>query len=115
MSISYMYVELMALSPTDDGKGSDKSHNESVANRFLTVFVTVQTSGAKLFSSHAGTPHDRPLPDTTPDLYEIQKAQEPLLELLKPVCIMSFFCNDCGSLALTYCSSSTRLLAPTTR
>ncbi|KAJ9621395.1 hypothetical protein H2204_011956 [Knufia peltigerae] len=44
----------------------------------------LHTSGAKLFSSHAGTPHDRPLPDTTPDLYEIQKAQEPLLELLKP-------------------------------
>lgn len=33
------------------------------------------TTGAKLFSSHAGAPTDRPLRDTDPNLYAMQKAQ----------------------------------------
>lgn len=33
----------------------------------------LHTSGAKVFSSHAGLPVDRPLYDTDPDLYDIQK------------------------------------------
>ncbi|KAF4839294.1 hypotheticall protein [Colletotrichum siamense] len=36
----------------------------------------LHTSGAKIFSSHAGAPTDRPLLDTDPDLYNIQKAQK---------------------------------------
>lgn len=35
----------------------------------------IKTSGAKLFSSHSASPTDRPLPDTDPDLYRIQKSQ----------------------------------------
>lgn len=35
----------------------------------------LHTSGAKLFSSHSGAPTDRPLLDSDPQLYEIQKAQ----------------------------------------
>lgn len=38
-----------------------------------------QTTGAKLFSSHAGAPTDRLLLDTEPDLYSIQKAQKAAL------------------------------------
>ena len=37
----------------------------------------LHTSGAKIFSSHAGAPIDRPLLDTEEDLYQIQKAQQP--------------------------------------
>lgn len=37
----------------------------------------LHTSGAKLFSSHAGHPTDRPLLDSEPGLYEIQKAAKP--------------------------------------
>lgn len=40
----------------------------------------LHTSGAKLFSSHAGAPTDRPLLDSDPKLYEVQKAQKPLLD-----------------------------------
>ncbi|KAK6217937.1 hypothetical protein LQW54_002992 [Pestalotiopsis sp. IQ-011] len=36
----------------------------------------LHTTGAKLFSSHAGAPTDYPLLDTDPKLYEIQKAQK---------------------------------------
>ncbi|KAI8623993.1 NAD(P)-binding protein [Xylariaceae sp. FL1651] len=36
----------------------------------------LHTTGAKLFSSHAGAPTDRPLLDTDPQLYEIQKRQK---------------------------------------
>ncbi|KAL1845250.1 hypothetical protein VTK73DRAFT_791 [Phialemonium thermophilum] len=36
----------------------------------------LHTTGAKLFSSHAGAPTDRPLLDTDPDLYDIQRAQK---------------------------------------
>ncbi|KAJ3955876.1 hypothetical protein N0V92_007590 [Colletotrichum tropicale] len=36
----------------------------------------LHTTGAKIFSSHAGAPTDRPLLDTDPDLYSIQKAQK---------------------------------------
>ncbi|KAK4941019.1 hypothetical protein LTR10_018939 [Elasticomyces elasticus] len=42
----------------------------------------LHTSGAKLFSNHAGTPHDKPFTDTVPDLYDMQKAQRPLLSPL---------------------------------
>ncbi|KAJ0106969.1 nad dependent epimerase dehydratase family protein [Diaporthe amygdali] len=35
----------------------------------------LHTTGAKLFSSHAGAPIDAPLLDTHPELYSIQKAQ----------------------------------------
>ncbi|KAK9771758.1 hypothetical protein SCAR479_11546 [Seiridium cardinale] len=40
------------------------------------------TTGAKVFSSHAGAPNDRPLLDTEPDLYEIQKSQKSHLPLM---------------------------------
>ncbi|KAI0177405.1 hypothetical protein BJ166DRAFT_22228 [Pestalotiopsis sp. NC0098] len=36
----------------------------------------LHTTGAKLFSSHAGAPTDHPLLDTDPKVYEIQKAQK---------------------------------------
>ncbi|KAI0425365.1 hypothetical protein F5Y09DRAFT_321911 [Xylaria sp. FL1042] len=36
----------------------------------------LHTSGAKLFSSHGGAPTDKPLLDSDPKLYEIQKAQK---------------------------------------
>ena len=43
-----------------------------------------QTSGAKLFSSHAGAPVDRPLLDTE-DLYQVQKAQKPIVAPMQSV------------------------------
>ncbi|KAI1761319.1 hypothetical protein GGR53DRAFT_506140 [Hypoxylon sp. FL1150] len=36
----------------------------------------LHTSGAKIFSSHAGAPIDRPLLDNDPQLYDIQKSQK---------------------------------------
>ncbi|KAH7330444.1 hypothetical protein BKA65DRAFT_59040 [Rhexocercosporidium sp. MPI-PUGE-AT-0058] len=36
----------------------------------------LHTTGAKIFSSLAGAPTDRPLLDTSPDLYDIQKKQK---------------------------------------
>ncbi|KAI1496377.1 hypothetical protein F5X99DRAFT_400608 [Biscogniauxia marginata] len=36
----------------------------------------LHTTGAKLFSSHAGAPTDRPLLDTDPELYHIQRSQK---------------------------------------
>ncbi|KAJ9151075.1 NAD(P)-binding protein [Coniochaeta hoffmannii] len=43
----------------------------------------LHTSGAKIFSSHAHAPTDKPLLDTRPDLYDIQKAQRPVLDFFK--------------------------------
>ncbi|KIW92777.1 uncharacterized protein Z519_06626 [Cladophialophora bantiana CBS 173.52] len=43
----------------------------------------LHTSGAKIFSSHAGAPTDRPLLDTEADLYEIQKAQKAPIPLMQ--------------------------------
>lgn len=40
----------------------------------------VFTTGAKMFSSHAGAPTDAPLLDTEPRLYDIQKSQKPKME-----------------------------------
>ncbi|KAJ6160453.1 hypothetical protein N7470_003849 [Penicillium chermesinum] len=37
----------------------------------------LHTSGAKIFSSHAGLPHDRPLHDDDPQLYDFQKSAKP--------------------------------------
>ncbi|KIW58473.1 hypothetical protein PV05_02985 [Exophiala xenobiotica] len=43
----------------------------------------LHTSGAKIFSSHAGAPTDRPLFDDEPGLYEIQKSQRSEIPLLQ--------------------------------
>ncbi|KAK7742428.1 hypothetical protein SLS62_010736 [Diatrype stigma] len=43
----------------------------------------LHTSGAKIFSIFAGAPTDRPLLDTDPHIYDIQKAQVPAIELMK--------------------------------
>ncbi|OHE91510.1 hypothetical protein CORC01_13206 [Colletotrichum orchidophilum] len=46
----------------------------------------LHTSGAKIFSSLADAPTDRPLLDTDPGLFDIQKAQNPSISLMrKPV------------------------------
>lgn len=45
-----------------------------------------QTSGAKIFSSHAGAPTDRLLFDDEEDLYEIQKNQVPKILPVQTVC-----------------------------
>ncbi|KAI4648051.1 hypothetical protein J4E93_004462 [Alternaria ventricosa] len=42
----------------------------------------VHTSGAKIFSEHAGMPIDRPLPDTDRDLYKLQKSSKAPHQLL---------------------------------
>ncbi|KAJ4422974.1 hypothetical protein N0V82_002368 [Gnomoniopsis sp. IMI 355080] len=42
----------------------------------------LHTSGAKIFSSHAGAPTEQPLLDTDPNLYSIQKAQKAPFDLL---------------------------------
>ncbi|KAF2748605.1 hypothetical protein M011DRAFT_331916 [Sporormia fimetaria CBS 119925] len=41
------------------------------------------TSGARMFSSHAGAPFDKPLLDTDPNLFEIQKSQQAHHESIK--------------------------------
>ncbi|KAJ4390968.1 hypothetical protein N0V93_004567 [Gnomoniopsis smithogilvyi] len=43
----------------------------------------LHTSGAKIFSSHAGAPTSQPLLDTDPTLYSIQKAQKAPFSLLQ--------------------------------
>ncbi|KAI1612623.1 hypothetical protein EDD37DRAFT_314338 [Exophiala viscosa] len=44
----------------------------------------LHTSGAKIFSSHAGAPTDQPLYDDDPNLYDVQKSQKPPVSLIKP-------------------------------
>ncbi|KAI1433857.1 hypothetical protein GGR50DRAFT_460534 [Xylaria sp. CBS 124048] len=43
----------------------------------------LHTTGAKIFSSHAGAPTDKPLLDSDPNLYEIQKAQKAPFHLMQ--------------------------------
>jgi len=43
----------------------------------------LHTSGAKIFSSHAGAPTDAPLLDTDPKLYDIQKSQKALYPIIQ--------------------------------
>ncbi|KAI1851516.1 hypothetical protein JX265_012402 [Neoarthrinium moseri] len=43
----------------------------------------LHTTGAKIFSSHADAPTDRPLLDTDPELYHIQKSQKPSNEFFQ--------------------------------
>ena len=45
----------------------------------------LHTSGAKIFSEHAGMPIDRPLPDTDADLYKLQKSSKAPHQLLTQV------------------------------
>ncbi|EXJ60867.1 hypothetical protein A1O7_05020 [Cladophialophora yegresii CBS 114405] len=43
----------------------------------------LHTSGAKIFSSHAGAPTEGPLFDDDPALYDVQKGQKPIIPLLQ--------------------------------
>lgn len=43
----------------------------------------LHTSGAKIFSSHAGAPTDKPLLDSDPELYETQKSQKAPFQLMQ--------------------------------
>ncbi|EMR67909.1 putative nad dependent epimerase dehydratase family protein [Eutypa lata UCREL1] len=43
----------------------------------------LHTSGAKIFSVFAGAPTDKPLLDTDPNLYDIQKSQVPAVDMMK--------------------------------
>jgi hypothetical protein len=45
----------------------------------------LHTSGAKMFSEHAGMPTDRSLPDTDPGLYNLQKSAKAPHQLLTQV------------------------------
>lgn len=47
--------------------------------------MILQTSGAKIFSVFAGAPTDKPLLDTDPNLYDIQKSQVPAVDMMKAV------------------------------
>lgn len=47
----------------------------------------LHTSGAKLFSEHAGAPTNAPLLDTDPKLYDIQKSQKAPFSFMKDVCL----------------------------
>ena len=58
------------------------------------MLIDGQTTGAKMFSSHTGAPTDRPLLDTDPNLYDIQKAQRGIAPILDQV--GSHFYGDIG-------------------
>lgn len=47
-----------------------------------------QTSGAKIFSSHAGFPADQVVTDKDAKLNEIQKSQEATLSFIQPVSLI---------------------------
>ena len=49
--------------------------------------VFLQTTGAKLFSDHAGAPTDRPSFDDEADLYDIQKTQRAPVTPAQPVSV----------------------------
>lgn len=49
----------------------------------------LHTSGAKLFSSHAGVPTDKALRDDDPQLYNIQKSAKPQIPVVQPVDIIN--------------------------
>lgn len=57
----------------------------------------IKTSGAKLFSSHAGAPTEKPLLDNDPNLYSIQKAQVAPLGVMQTVCIIHPGTHEVGS------------------
>lgn len=46
----------------------------------------LHTSGAKLFSNHAGLPTDRPIPDNDPELYGLQKSSIARYDPVQMVC-----------------------------
>lgn len=54
---------------------------DRATNRSTGVYLTIdnfqKTTGAKVFSGHAGAPTDRPLLDTDPELYSIQNSKSP--------------------------------------
>ncbi|KAH0840769.1 hypothetical protein AYO21_00581 [Fonsecaea monophora] len=79
ISIVFFLVDAM----TAQAQGYFISALAEVKGRTEVDVHFLHTSGAKIFSSHAGAPTDRPLLDTDPDLYEIQKAQKAPIPLIQ--------------------------------
>jgi nucleoside-diphosphate-sugar epimerase len=68
-----------------DGLAAVKAKLSAAAAQTPEATVQVHflhTSGAKIFSSHAGAPTDGPLFDDDPALHAVQKAQRPVVPLL---------------------------------
>jgi nucleoside-diphosphate-sugar epimerase len=49
----------------------------------------LHTSGAKIFSNHAGLPTDRPILDNNPELYGLQKTSVAKYSPVQMVCLMN--------------------------
>jgi nucleoside-diphosphate-sugar epimerase len=49
----------------------------------------LHTSGAKIFSEHAGLPTNQDIPDTSPELFDMQKTAKAPHDVMKLVCPVS--------------------------
>ncbi|ETI24277.1 hypothetical protein G647_03646 [Cladophialophora carrionii CBS 160.54] len=83
--ISVVFFLIDALTATTqahfiDALGEVKAKLSGTA---VTDVHFLHTSGAKIFSSHAGAPTEGPLFDDDPALYDVQKAQRPVVPLLQ--------------------------------
>jgi nucleoside-diphosphate-sugar epimerase len=65
-----------------DGLAAVKAKLSAAAQTPEATVHFLHTSGAKIFSSHAGAPTDGPLFDDDPALHAVQKAQRPVVPLL---------------------------------
>lgn len=79
----------------------------------LTSLSWAQTTGAKIFSGHAGAPTERPLYDTDADLYAVQKAQAAPLVPMQKVMLPCSVVPSYGRAPVYYCRSHKLLRPPT--
>jgi hypothetical protein len=62
----------------------------------------LHTSGAKIFSEHAGLPTDRDISDADPGLFEMQKTAKAPHDFMKLVCLGSRYRQKSGSCECTH-------------
>ncbi|KAI1822924.1 hypothetical protein F4861DRAFT_358681 [Xylaria intraflava] len=91
-NITIVYY-LIAVRPHTSQSYFLKALAEVKKNTGLDVHF-LQTSGAKIFSSHAGAPTDKPLFDSDPSLYEIHQAQKAPIGLIQEAVYTNGFVID---------------------
>ncbi|KAI2641193.1 hypothetical protein GGS21DRAFT_547532 [Xylaria nigripes] len=79
--ISVVY-NLIGVQPRDVPSNFIRALAEVKKNTGRDVHF-LHTTGAKIFSSHSGAPTDKPLLDTDPELYEMQKQQRSSIPVMQ--------------------------------
>lgn len=79
------FIKALEAVQRDIGIAVHFVHVSNILAVWNQSLAALQTSGAKIFSSHCGAPLDHPFSDADPDLHQIQRSQVAPLDVMQQV------------------------------